>query len=79
MNIYSNLIKFFEHSGNYILIKLIMNIHEYSKILDYFFDTLESMLSKMYEYYTTDLVLNSGHWIAEENPGKCKTTPPRRC
>jgi hypothetical protein len=41
MNIYSNLIKFFKHSGNYILIKLIMNIHEYSKILDYFFDTLE--------------------------------------
>jgi hypothetical protein len=43
MNIYSNLIKFFEHSGNHILIKLIMNIHEYSKILDYFFDTLDAV------------------------------------
>ena len=40
MIIYSNLIKLFKHCGNYILFKLIMNIHEYSEYLDYFFDTL---------------------------------------
>jgi len=40
MIIYSNLIKLFKHCGNYILLKLIMNIHEYSEYLDYFFDTL---------------------------------------
>jgi hypothetical protein len=32
------------------------------------------MLSKMYEDYTADLVPESGHWIAEENLGKCKIT-----
>jgi hypothetical protein len=42
MIIYSNLIKLFKHCGNYILFKLIMNIHEYSEYLDYFFDTLVS-------------------------------------
>lgn len=36
---------------------------------------IESMLSKMYEDYTTNLVPDSRHWIVEENPGKCKTTP----
>jgi hypothetical protein len=36
---------------------------------------MENMLSKMNDDYTTDLVLDSGHWIVEENPGKCKTTP----
>ena len=40
MIIYSNLIRLFKHCGNYILFKLIMNIHEYSEYLDYFFDTL---------------------------------------
>ena len=40
MIIYSNLIKLFKNCGNYILFKLIMNIHEYSEYLDYFFDTL---------------------------------------
>jgi hypothetical protein len=35
----------------------------------------KEMLSEMYEDYTTDLVPESGHWIAEEDPGKCKTTP----
>lgn len=42
MIIYSNLIKLFKHCGNYILFKLIMNIHEYSEYLDYFFDTVVS-------------------------------------
>ena len=42
MIIYSNLIKLFKHCGNYILFKLIMNIHEYSEYLDYFFDILVS-------------------------------------
>jgi hypothetical protein len=40
MIIYSNLIKLFKYYGNYILLKQIMNIHEYSEYLDYFFDTL---------------------------------------
>ena len=44
MIIYSNLIKLFKHCGNYILFKLIMNIHEYSEYLDYFFDTLNNMV-----------------------------------
>jgi len=43
MIIYSNLIKLFKHCGNYILFKLIMNIHEYSEYLDYFFDTLSNI------------------------------------
>jgi hypothetical protein len=45
MIIYSNLIKLFKHCGNYILFKLIMNIHEYSEYLDYFFDTLITQTS----------------------------------
>jgi hypothetical protein len=44
MIIYSNLIKLFKNCGNYILFKLIMNIHEYSEYLDYFFDTLSSTI-----------------------------------
>jgi hypothetical protein len=40
MIIYSNLIKIYKYCGNYILFKLIMNIHEYSEYLNYFFDTL---------------------------------------
>jgi hypothetical protein len=42
MIIYSNLIKLFKYYGNHILIKLIMDIHEYSEYLDYFFVTLHA-------------------------------------
>jgi hypothetical protein len=46
MIIYSNLIKLFKYYGNHILLKQIMNIHEYLEYLDYFFDTLGRRMAR---------------------------------
>jgi hypothetical protein len=46
MNIYSTLLKLFEHHATHILLKIFMNIREYFEHLGYFFNTLCSSESQ---------------------------------